>query len=324
MEEQLVFLVSLAGAVVVVIGTLLIVLAAFNKGLMWGLIGLVPVLNVIYVAAHWEEAKPRNGFLMTVVGILALSVALYGGAEREINKQLEQLETTAGVEAPEIKVPVQRPGDVEVPNQAEAEAAGVDLTTSVLDEPEIPERPTGIKPLPPEESVRPRVKEVKYAYQPVSADLLAQFVGEGLRIRTGEGKVLEGKLADLTADSLFLQQSVHSGSANFEYKFADLTGIEVYAPVGQVNAIVTAERLKRERQRAEQAAAEEAQRAAPVPVDAAGDAGAPVTETSPAPASPVTETSPAPVSPVAAPDQPGPSETPPVTEPEPVSPQGVE
>lgn len=225
MDQTVLFIVALAGFGIGVLGTLMIVSSAFNKGLLWGVLGLIPVLNISYVVMNWKEASARNGILISIVGFLLLGVALYGGAEENLNQTLE----TAGVEAP-IRMPVKAPGNTEVPNQKQIEEAGIDTSVSVLDEPEFID-PKELARVPPPESVRLPTSNIKRAFQPICPGNLSPHAGEGLRIVTKSGKQVEGFLERATRNSLFLRQYVHGGTVNFEYPYSDLKRIEVFDEV---------------------------------------------------------------------------------------------
>jgi hypothetical protein len=62
------------GAVLAFIGHLLIVVDAWQKGILWGLGCLmVPLIALIYVALNWKTMK--TPFLFQVAGFLALTWA---------------------------------------------------------------------------------------------------------------------------------------------------------------------------------------------------------------------------------------------------------
>lgn len=226
MDQTILFITALVGAGLVVVGTAMIVSAAFNKSLLWGLVGLVPLVNITYVVNNWKEGRTRNGLLISIIGFLLFLVSLYGGAEDELNKTL----TTAGVDAPEIRMPIKAPGDAPIPNEDEAREAGVDTSVSVLEEPDFID-PKELATLPPKGSVPGPAKKVERAYQPVCPEWLGRYVGKGVRISTRSGKQVEGFVDSVAAGALYLRKHVHGGTVNFEYPLYELKKIEIFDEV---------------------------------------------------------------------------------------------
>jgi hypothetical protein len=214
------------GLLLFLLGWVMIFFAGLRRGLMTGLLALFPGLNLIFVGRNWTAGGVRNGFLASIVGILLAGVGFYGGGERELTQKLE----TAGVQTPEINVPIRRPVDTEVPNQAEAEAAGVDTTTSVLDEPEL-DPAFRVKPLPPEGSLQLEQVEVRRAYQPTCPELLGEDVGLPVRLMLSNGQRPEGTLQAADDRAAIVSRKLTGGEAAFTYLFTDIQSIEVFAPL---------------------------------------------------------------------------------------------
>ena len=228
MNDLLVDIVAYAGLAVFVLGDLMIASAAYRRGLIWGLIGLVPVLNFYYVATAWTNNKTRNGFLMLVAGALAVAVAFYGGADEAVSETAQKVGREVGVQVPEIQMPVRAPGtDVEVSNEEEVRALGLDTEESVLDRPDYESEQVAIEPLRPDDQPAIEVREVKRAYYPVCPDDLAGREGRPLRLSMADGTVLEGKLVSADTTSLMLEQYRHGGIVNFQYAFKLIDKIEV-------------------------------------------------------------------------------------------------
>ncbi len=62
------------GALVVIVGSLLLLVAAFRVSLGWGLASvLVPFAGLVFIPLHWAEA--RRGFFVSLVGTLLLGGA---------------------------------------------------------------------------------------------------------------------------------------------------------------------------------------------------------------------------------------------------------
>jgi hypothetical protein len=222
------------GLVLFVLGWVLVFLGGLARGLLTGLWALLPGLNLIFVGRSWNVGTVRTGFLASIVGLLLAGVGFYGGGERELAEKLE----TAGVQTPVIAVPIRRPADTEVPNQAEAEAAGVDTTTSILDEPEL-DPSFRVEPLPPRESLALEAVAVERSYQATCPELLGEDLGATLRVALRNGQQAEGRLQSADDRALVLQRALTGGEASFTYLFSDVTSVEVLArpPQGPSRAL---------------------------------------------------------------------------------------
>ena len=66
----------IVGVVLMIVGGIMLLWAAFKESLLWGIGSIVvPLVALIFVATHWSEAK--MGFLIQLLGVI-LFVA--GGA----------------------------------------------------------------------------------------------------------------------------------------------------------------------------------------------------------------------------------------------------
>jgi hypothetical protein len=259
--ENLEGIALIAGIIILLAGYIMIAIQAFRQSALWGLAVLfVPFAGFVFVARYWQEG--RNGFLVSVVGLLVTAVAIYGGGEKEIEAEkhlgkVDQVLDKAGVDVSKIPVPEQatekvtktvggllekRPGNIEVPNQAAAEAAGVDTEKDIYAiEAEEEEAGVNIEPLSPEPQVASPVaglKTVKMSLQPVSRKRLPDYIGYDLRVYLSGGEYEEGVLESLstTGDSLSLKQRVSAGEITYEYPFSKIEWIEVFAEAGTVPA----------------------------------------------------------------------------------------
>ena len=259
--ENLEGIALIIGSIVLLIGFIMIVIQAFKQSAMWGIaVLLIPFVGFVFVARYWTEG--RNGFLISVVGLLVAGVAIYGGGEKEIQAEkhlgkVDQVLDKAGVDVSKIPVPEKatekvtetvgelldkRPGSFEVPNQAEAEAAGIDTEKDIYAiEAEEEELEVKIQPLSPDPQVAAPdagLKTVKMSLQPVSRQRLPDYIGHDLRVYLAGGEIKEGVLEAIstTGDSLSLRQSVSAGEITYEYPFSKIEWIEVFAEAGTVPA----------------------------------------------------------------------------------------
>lgn len=247
----------IVGSIILLIGLLILLIQAFKQSALWGLaVLLIPFAGIVFAIRFWEQA--RNGFLVFIVGLLITGVAFYGGGEKEIQaeKHLETVDKAldkAGVDVSKIPVPEvatekvteileKRPGNIEVPNQALAEAQGIDTEKDIYtQEAEEEEAGITIEPLSPEPQVpspETGLKTVKMSLQPVARKRLPDYIGYDMRVHLAGGEVEEGVLDSLstTGDSVNLRQRVSAGEITYEYPFSKIEWIEVFAEAGTVPA----------------------------------------------------------------------------------------
>jgi len=244
------------GGLVTVAGLVMILIRAFRHGIFWGLfVLLIPYLGALgFAAGNWREAK--NGFYVLLVGTLLTVVALYGGADKELElaekvAQVDsKVEEKTGVSIKHIpqtekvaELLDKRPTEIEVPNQERAEALGVDTSQDVFEEEALAElEGPGIEPMsPPEELVespQPKIKLVKKSFQPVSRQRLKDYLDTPIRLHMLGGEVEEGIVENISdaGDSVTVRQSAGTGEVSYEYPFARVEWMEVLAKTGTVPA----------------------------------------------------------------------------------------
>jgi hypothetical protein len=242
--DSLVGIVFIVGSILLVVGSLMVIVEAFKLSFWWGLgVLLIPFVALIFVVLNWQAG--RNGALVFILGSLLSGVAFYGGADKAL--QLEQQLDKANVDVEKIPVNPKvvemlgkRPGQVEVPNQAEAEALGIDTKKDIYDiEAEHAEAPLVIPILEQAKQAKPsELPAVPMAYQPVSRMRLEDYLGAAIRVHTTDKGTHEGTLAEVNTktESVFLLQQVDTGEVTYEYPFAKIEWLEVYAEAGKVPA----------------------------------------------------------------------------------------
>ncbi len=67
-----------AGSLVVLVGSILFLIAAFRESILWGLGCLfISPLSLIFLIVHWSKAK--NAFFVQVIGLLLMAAGYYLG-----------------------------------------------------------------------------------------------------------------------------------------------------------------------------------------------------------------------------------------------------
>ncbi|OOG27839.1 hypothetical protein B1C78_02720 [Thioalkalivibrio denitrificans] len=213
-----------AGAAGVLLGYLLVVRAGFRREFLWGIINLVPVVSLAFVLLYWREA--RFGFALSILGLLVVAGALYGGADARVEREMARLGHPV-----EIPMPVQRPWDVQVPNEELVRRMEEELGEPLTMVEEHPYTPAQIRPLPPAGSIRPqeRAAPVEREWREAVREELPQLVGERMRLVIAAGGAeREGTLAGVTRLGVFLQQVTRQGTVSFEYRLRDVESMHVW------------------------------------------------------------------------------------------------
>jgi len=66
------------GWVLALLGSAWIIVLAWQRSILWGLVCfLVPIVQFLYVAAHWKESK--EGFFIQISGLVLMLLAALAG-----------------------------------------------------------------------------------------------------------------------------------------------------------------------------------------------------------------------------------------------------
>jgi len=66
------------GWVLGLLGTLWVIVLAWQRSVLWGLVCLlVPIVQLVYIVAHWKEAK--EGFFLQIFGFTLVIIATLMG-----------------------------------------------------------------------------------------------------------------------------------------------------------------------------------------------------------------------------------------------------
>ncbi len=64
----------------ILVGMIMVLLDAFSESFLWGLLVLffVPIFGPIYSFVKWHKSQARNGFAMSLVGLVMMGAGIYG------------------------------------------------------------------------------------------------------------------------------------------------------------------------------------------------------------------------------------------------------
>jgi hypothetical protein len=197
------------------VGMIMVLLDAFKESFLWGLVVLlVPPISVpIYSFVKWNKSQARNGFAMTLVGLVMASVGVYGGA----------LHGVPGLGDHKLvsNLPTATPKDQPLAN--EEAAAKVELEDDESYDPMLSTdkdrfSSSEIEPLAPkeDESVK-SIGKTKLTAVPVQIEDLGSSMGAGIEITLNDGNKHNGTLVRATEDSVSIEQQTSGGTISYEY-----------------------------------------------------------------------------------------------------------
>ena len=225
-----------AGLIFLVFGLFLILSFAFKAKhtWAWGIV-IFPVIYPVYSILQWAESRVRNGCLISVIGILLVSISIYGGAlnvllsfservpDEQLQHRLHELST---------KFPQASPPEKPLPNEAEAGAVVLSETEHydpIYEEEYLSSK--DIEPLPPIDDKRivvPNPKEISYVYKHVELEDLDTFHGRQMKLITNQGDTKIGKLIESNSDYLSLEMPFENGFVTYQYAVDAINDVLVY------------------------------------------------------------------------------------------------
>lgn len=205
----------LLGGVAAVVGSLMLVVAAFRTGVLWGLACLlIPFAALVYLVLHWDEA--RTGFLLNLAGLAVAALgllflptdALWGGSELASGGWQEP--AAPAWEQPESppagawEQPGREPGGrlAGFPGSA-PDGGGSPLAGGEAPPPALEANPTGPNP------ALPRREEVLH---PSSA---GGHLGRLMVVVQHDGKSFKARLRAVRDGVLYFERPVGGGSVTF-------------------------------------------------------------------------------------------------------------
>lgn len=213
MLAQIVLILAL---LLILVGMIMVLLDAFSEGFLWGLLVLlVPPFAPIYCFIKWKKDQARNGFAISLVGIVMVSVGLYGGGMQSI-PVLSNYEIVK-------KLPTALPSEEPLSNEKLAAEVEIDEEGNydpLLSDDKDKYSAQEIGALPPKEDhsviSTGRSKVRKF---PLAVEDLELAVDSNIEVIFVDGGVKRGKLIAFTDESISLEEQIGSGFVSFEHNF---------------------------------------------------------------------------------------------------------
>ncbi|MEM7401986.1 MAG: hypothetical protein AAF304_08570 [Pseudomonadota bacterium] len=208
------------------VGMIMVLLDAFQESFLWGLLVMIvpPLFVPVYSFAKWARSQARNGFALSLIGLVMAGVGIYGGA-------LQGLPILGDHEIVS-NIPTAVPDNEPLPN--EEEAAKVELDDGDAYDPMLStdkDRFTSseIEPLAPEEdkTVKNFAKNKPRAIK-VPLENVSSSIGAVVEITFKDGNQDSGTLVATSEDSLTIEQAAGGGTVSYEYAFEKIQSVVRY------------------------------------------------------------------------------------------------
>ena len=209
----------------VFVGMIMVLLDAFNESFIWGLLVLLfpPVFLPIYSFVKWNKSQARNGFAMTLVGLVMAGVGIYGGGLQGLPFMKDQ----------EIvgKLPTAVPKDEPLPNEEEAAKVKLEDEDDESYDPILSsdkDRFTSkdIEPLAPQEDKTVKVVgKVKPTKINIPIESIGSAMGADIEITLKDGTKHVGTVVRSTEESVSIEQQASGGMVSFEYELDKIQSV---------------------------------------------------------------------------------------------------
>ena len=223
MLAQVVLILAL---LLILVGMIMVLLDAFNESFFWGLLVLIipPIFVPIYSFAKWTKSQARNGFAMTLVGLVMAGVGAYGGALQSI--------PLVGDHEMVSNLPTAGPADEPLPNEEEASKVEIEDEESydpMLSTDKDAFSAKDIEPLAPEEdeTVKNFGKGQQRAVR-VPLENISSSIGANIEVTFKDGEKHVGTLVKTTEDSISIEQQTGGGTVSYEYTLDKIQSVVRY------------------------------------------------------------------------------------------------
>ena len=222
------------GLLLILVGMIMVLLDAFSESFFWGLLVLllVPIFGPIYAFVKWNRSQARNGFAMSLVGIVMSAVGIYGGGASSIPGLADQ----------EIvkNLPSALPSDEPLPNEEEAASIKIEGEDDeeydpILSTNENRFSSKEIEPLAPKEDktvsnvARPKVQKVKLDLADIDS-----AIGSNVEVVFTDGTIKRGRLIASSEASISLEEQISGGMISFEHSLEKIQSILLLRDPGAV------------------------------------------------------------------------------------------
>lgn len=240
------------GLMLFVAGWLSVVAAGFQRHPVTGLFALVPGLNLVALPSLWHRV---SGWVITgFVGVVLAGVAWYAGADAHLYRHARHL----GVHAPDVSpapsVVAATAAVAAVPASAEAVTHTIEIPAEARAQTAVPPAagtepapaPTpaaaaveAVSPAPPVPVAPPVVTRdlpdaalYHVVFEDIAVSKLTGREGQYVRITQYDGRRREGKILNVSADAIGLEERQEGGFITQPVKLSDIRAASIMTRKG--------------------------------------------------------------------------------------------
>lgn len=217
--------VLLLGAVLFLLGWLVMVVLCFQRHPVTGLVALIPGVNLLTLPAMWHRV---GGWVITsFIGVLLAAVAWFAGANQQVYRQAQAMGMNVSVPANTASQTVAIPAEaapvthtIDIPSSARSEQPAVAAAATTpapvpAPEPKPADVLAGAKSLPSNALYH-------VVFKPIELGKLSSNIGQYVRITQKDGRKREGKLVTTSANEIGLEERLNGGMVTRALKTADI------------------------------------------------------------------------------------------------------
>ena len=218
-------IVLILALLLLLVGMIMVLLDAFREGIVWGLLVLIapPLFVPIYSFVKWKNSQARNGFAMSLIGIVVAGIGVYGGALQTI-PMLSEHEIVSNI-------PTAVPKDDPLPNEeaaAQVELEDGDAYDPMLSTDKDRFSSEEIEPLAPKEDETVKVSKAKPRGVNVPIENVNSAIGANVEVAFNDGSKQRGTLVKTSEDSITVEQQAGGGTVSYEYTFEQIQSVTRY------------------------------------------------------------------------------------------------
>ncbi|QQZ29738.1 hypothetical protein HMY34_13690 [Thiothrix subterranea] len=219
--------VLLLGAVLFLLGWLVMAVLCFQRHPVTGLLALIPVVNLLALPAMWHRV---GGWVITsFIGVLLAAVAWFAGANQHVYRHAHALgmnvSAPVSAESPAVEIPAAAPvtHTIDIPPSVRTEQPAVAAAAPVAAPAPAPKPAdvlAGAKSLPANALYH-------VVFKPIELGKLSDNIGQYVRITQKDGRKREGKLITTSASEMGLEERLEGGTVTRTLKTADIREVAV-------------------------------------------------------------------------------------------------
>lgn len=215
--------VLLLGAVLFLLGWLVMAGICFQRHPVTGLVALLPGVNLLVLPAMWHRV---GGWVITsFIGVLLAAVAWFAGANQQVYRQAQAMGMNVSAPAKTASQTVAIPAEaasvthtIDIPPSVRTEQSAVAAAAS------IPAPAPAPKPADVLMGAKSLPSSALYhvVFKPLDLGKLSSNVGQYVRITQKDGRKREGKLITTSANEIGLEERLEGGTVTRTLKTADI------------------------------------------------------------------------------------------------------